>query len=165
MSEQPPRSYTRVAAAIIIAAVFVSAAIFAASARTTTITKTMPETSTSTATPSAGVRLYEVTFRQSGDCTPTAYAAPWSVTLGSWPVAEPSNATLPINTNTGSAGPAYSNSSVLVFSVPNGQYQYHIAVGWDFGNPSGVIDVNGADVTVLLQGPAISCTLQSTSPG
>ncbi len=122
-------------------------------------------TVTGTATAPAGSRLYEVTFKQSGDCTPTVYAAPWSVTLGPWTVAEPSNATLPIATNSGSAGPSDVNYSSITFSVPNGQYQYSIAVGWSFGNPSGVITVNGGDVMVLLQGPEVSCTMTSTAAG
>jgi hypothetical protein len=78
-------------------------------------------------------------------------------------VAEPSNAVLPISTSSGTAGPSYANSSVIVFSVPNGEYQYSIAVGWNFGNPSGTINVNGADVMVLLQGPLISCTMTTTA--
>ena len=128
-------------------------------------TETTTVTVIGTATTPAGGRLYEVTFRQSGACTPTVYAAPWSVTLGPWTVAEPSNATLPIATNSGSAGPSDVNYSSITFSVLNGQYQYSIAVGWSFGNPSGVITVNGGDVMVLLQGPEVSCTMTSTAAG
>ncbi len=118
---------------------------------------------TGTLTFPAGARLYEVIFKQSGDCTPTSYAAPWSVTLGPWTVVEPSNAAFPVSTGSGAAGPSYANSSVIAFSVPNGQYQYSMAVAWNFGNPSGVINVNGNDVTVVLLGPAISCTSTSAA--
>ena len=213
MSDQPPRSYTRIAAVMVVAAVIVAAAIVATSTfgATMTITKTIPETTTSisitaltvtstvTATPTgipmpttetttttvttistrtlgnttvivtgtltfpAGAHLYEVIFKQSGDCTPTSYAAPWSVTLGPWTVVEPSNAAFPVSTGSGTAGPSYANSSVIAFSVPNGNYQYSMAVAWNFGNPSGVVNVNGNDVTVVLQGPLISCTSTSTA--
>src|SRR5208283_2639623 len=63
-------------------------------------------TITGTLTFPAGARLYEVTFKQSGDCTPTAYAAPWSVTLGPWTVVEPSSAAFPVSTGSGTAGPS-----------------------------------------------------------
>ena len=73
-------------------------------------------------------------------------------------MAEPSSASLPIDTSIGSAGPSYVNYSVITFSVPNAEYQYNITVGYSFGNASGVINVNGADVMVLLQGPALTRT-------
>lgn len=50
-------------------------------------------------------RLFEVTFHQCGACSPLAFVAPWSVTLGSETVAEPSTATLPIQNGTYFAGP------------------------------------------------------------
>src|SRR5208282_2925219 len=53
-----------------------------------------PTTSTSTAA-GTGTQLYDVTFQQLGDCSPAFYVAPWSVTLGSETIAQPSNATLP----------------------------------------------------------------------
>ena len=157
---------------LIVVALFAGAAIgyFGGPTPLRTVTTTSVSTSiatvTTTSTPEtlpSGARLYQVIFKQTGDCTPTAYAAPWSVTLGSWTVAEPSNATLPIDTRIGSASPSFADDSVIVFSVPNGEYNYSIAVGWSFGNPSGVIDVSGADVMVLLQGPFIACTTTTTA--
>ena len=76
---------------------------------------------------------------------------------------EPSNASLPIDTRSGSARPSYVNYSVITFSVPNGEYRYSIAVGWVFANPSGLVNVNRTDVTVLLQGPEISCTMTTAA--
>ena len=161
----------QIAVVLIVIALFAGAAIgyFGSPTPVQTVTTTSVSTSTAIVTTTSaaetlppGARLYQVVFKQSGACTPTVYAAPWSVTLGSWTVAEPSNATLPIDTTVGSAGPSYANDSVIVFSVPNGEYNYNIAVGWTFGNASGVVNVNGADVTVLLQGPGVSCTMTTT---
>ena len=50
MTPQPPRSYTRVAAAIVVAAVVVAVAILATSSVGTTVTKTVPEPTTTTIT-------------------------------------------------------------------------------------------------------------------
>jgi hypothetical protein len=140
-------------------------ALEGASQGRTVTTSVQTVTLSGTPTASAGSRLYEVTFKQSGDCTPTAYAAPWSITLGPWTVAEPPNATLPIDTTIGSAGPSYVNTSMITFSVPDWEYQYSIGVAWPFANPSGVITVNGGDVMVVLQGPATSCTRTTTAAG
>jgi len=64
---------------------------------TATILDNAAVASNFTTTTSAGAtRLYDVTFQQSGDCSPPVYVAPWSVTLGNETSAEPSNATLPI---------------------------------------------------------------------
>jgi hypothetical protein len=113
-------------------------------------------TITSNATPSNG-RLYEVVFKQSGECTPTDYEVPWSVTLGPWTVAEPSNASVPIDTSSGYTGPQFVNESVIVFSVPNGQYPYKITAISGFGNST------GADITVLLEGPYLACSMSSAT--
>jgi hypothetical protein len=131
---------------------------------TTTITDvaTTDLTVTAPTTPPPGGRLYDVIFKQSGACTPTVYAAPWSVMLGPWTVAEPPNATLPISTTYGSATPSYMNDSMIIFAVPNGQYPYNVTMGWSVGNPTGTVSVEGADVMVLVQGPQVSCTAEST---
>jgi hypothetical protein len=160
VTSQPPRTYTRVAVAIVVAAAIIATVLVATSFTSATGNTTV--TVTGTATAPGGSRLYEVTFRQSGDCTPSVYVAPWSVTLGPWTVVEPSNATLPIGTNARLFGPSDVNNSVITFSVPNGQYQYSIATGGGFANPSGVITVDGGDVMVLLQGPEISCSSSSS---
>ncbi len=119
--------------------------------------------SASTVTTPASGQLYEVIFKQTGDCTPTVYAEPWSVTLGPWTVAEPSNATLPISTTGGAYDPNLVNESTIIFSVPNGQYPYSVDMGaWNIGNPTGVVKVDGADVMVLVQGPLVSCTMTTS---
>jgi hypothetical protein len=108
-----------------------------------------PPTSTST----AGTQLYDVTFQQVGDCSPPEYVAPWSVTLGNETIAQPSNATLPA-TGGFSTDPAF---STIVFSVPEGIYQYSISPTGEFSASSGVVTVDGLGVTVMVYGPAIGC--------
>lgn len=137
---------------------------------TATVTATMLgeaaiiPSSTVTASASA-VQLYDVTFRQSGACSPLAYVAPWSVTLGNETIAEPSNATLPVQNGTYTAGPEYQNLSTIVFSVPNGVYQYKLAPFGAFGPNSGSVTVDGSDVTVVANGPILSCAPTAKAPG
>jgi hypothetical protein len=102
-------------------------------------------------------QLYDVTFRQSGACSPLAYVAPWSVTLGNETVAEPSNATLPIPGGPYLAGPQYQGLSTIVFSVPNGIYQYSLAPSGAFAQAAGSVTVNGSDVSIEVNGPVLSC--------
>jgi hypothetical protein len=157
MTSRGTKSFVTIAVAVAITALIVGVSTFlVVSPGSTTVTVT------SAVMPSGG-RLYEVAFKQSGACTPTAYAAPWSVMLGSWTVAEPSNASLPIETSTGFAGPSDANYSMIAFSVPNGQYQYKVTAAWGFGNSTGVVNVKGADVTVLLEGPYITCTMSTAT--
>lgn len=105
-----------------------------------------------------GARLYDVTFHQSGACSPLVYVAPWSVTLGNETVAEPSNATLPISGGY-VAGPEYQSLSTIAFSVPDGVYQYALSPQGAFAQPKGSVTVNGSDVSVELSGPAVTCTI------
>ena len=88
---------------------------------------------TATTSAAGGTQLYEVTFHQLGTCSPLAYVAPWSVTLGNETIAEPSTATLPIQNGTYYAGPQYQNLSTIAFSVPDGVYQYRLAPYGAFG--------------------------------
>jgi hypothetical protein len=56
------------------------------------------------------------------------------------------------------------NESTIIFSVPNGQYSYSVDMGsWNVGNPTGVVKVDGVDVTVLIEGPLVSCTMTTSS--
>jgi hypothetical protein len=105
----------------------------------------------------AETRFYDVTFHQSGACSPLAFVAPWSVTLGNVTVAEPSNATLPIPGGSFAAGPENQNLSTIAFSVPDGVYQYSLSPSGAFAQPAGSVTVNGSDVTVELEGPILSC--------
>jgi hypothetical protein len=110
-------------------------------------------------TPSAAeTRLYDVTFHQSGACSPLAYVAPWSVTLGNETVAEPSNTTLPIPGGPYAAGPENQNLSTIAFSVPDGVYQYNLSPSGAFASPVGSVTVNGSDVSIEVNGPLVSCT-------
>jgi hypothetical protein len=121
-------------------------------------------TTTTTSSPAQGfAREFRVTFIQSGACSPLAYIAPWSVTLGNEVEAEPAGATLPIQNDTYTASPLYANDSTIIFSVPDGTYQFSISPFEPFGPDSGTVTVNGADVIVPLSGPFLSCT--TTSPG
>ena len=141
-----------------------ASAVLSGSPQSTSVSEDISVGSASTSTAPAGGRLYEVIFKQSGDCTPTIYAEPWSVTLGPWTVAEPSNATLPISTSGGAYDPNLVNESTIIFSVPNGQYSYSVDMGgWNIGNPTGVVNVDGADLMVLVEGPLVSCTMTTTS--
>ena len=112
-----------------------------------------------------GTRLYDVTFHQSGACSPLAYVAPWSVTLGNETIAEPSTATLPIQNGTFFAGPQYQNLSTIAFSVPDGVYQYRLAPYGAFGPNSGSVTVAGADVSIIANGPILSCAITTPAPG
>ena len=112
---------------------------------------------TSTTSAPGGTRLYQVTFRQSGSCSPPAYLAPWSVTLGNETIAEPSTATLPIQNGTYIAEPRYQNVSTIAFSVPDGVYQYRLAPFGAFSPDSGSVTVDGADVSMTVNGPILVC--------
>lgn len=171
-STSAPRTYTRLAAAIIIAAVIISATIFGSSAFQKTITSTSisreggtqtvtTETTLTVSSKSAGSqpRFYEVTFRQMGSCSPPIFAGPWSVTLGSQTITEPSNATLPVQGTGSSSNP----NDTITFSVPNGTYPYTVGPGIYFQPSSGVVNVNGLDVHVILGGPVTSCPLTMTT--
>jgi len=113
---------------------------------------------TLTTSSAAEARLYDVTFHQSGACSPLAYVAPWSVTLGNETIAEPSNATLPISGGSYAAGPENQNLSTIAFSVPDGVYQYSLSPSGAFASPVGSVTVNGSDVSVEVNGPVVSCT-------
>jgi hypothetical protein len=108
-------------------------------------------------------RVYQVTFEQQGACAPPPlYTAPWSVILAAETEAEPSNATLSIPSSPITAGPTLVNSSIIVFSVPDGVYQYTISPEFGFSPSSGTVRVQGDDVTIMLY-EEISCSLGAGS--
>lgn len=127
----------------------------------TTTTTTTTETSVSTTTVTAVPQLDNVTFYQIGACSPPVYTVPWSVTLGNKTESEPPNATLPITGGPGgsfTAAPWPSSLATIVFSsVPNGVYHYTLAPIGPFYRNSGTVTVNGTDVSVPVEGPAVSC--------
>jgi len=113
--------------------------------------------SATTASVTVGTQLYEVTFQQIGACSPAVYTAPWAVTLGGETIAQPSNTTLPIPGGSYIAGTQFQGLSAIVFSVPNGLYQYSISPTGPFDRTAGSVMVNGTNVTVPVEGPVVSC--------
>ena len=101
--------------------------------------------------------LYNVTFQQMGACSPPVYVAPWSVTMNGTTKVEPPNGS--VSTNGGySAGPEPPSVYSIVFSVPDGVYHYVLAPQGAFYTFSGTVTVNGSNLSVILEGPAVSCT-------
>ncbi|MDA4116485.1 MAG: hypothetical protein OK442_08020 [Thaumarchaeota archaeon] len=115
---------------------------------------------TTTTSAAGGGRLYDVTFQQSGDCSPPLYVVPWSVTLGNVTIAQPSNATLPITSEPSNPSQTNQSLSTIVFSVPDGSYQYTISPKGTFSSDYGSVTVNGAGVLVTVNGPANGCKTQ-----
>jgi hypothetical protein len=94
-------------------------------------------------------QLYQLEFVQESNCFYGSWLLPWAVVLdNSTVVVQPSNATLPL-TYSGAHLTSDSNYSTIVFSVPNGTYNYTI-VPKDPFNPeqSGNLTVDGSDVQV-----------------
>jgi hypothetical protein len=154
LSNQPSRSYLAVASAIIIAGVLVSASLLVVfgGGKTTTVFVSPTSSASHTAT-----QVYKVTFNQTGQCPPPRlYYAPWYVTLGSETQIEPPNATLPLSTLSGTAASYYQRYSTILFSVPDGTYEYTLQV---VGSSPfvGTVAVNGSDVTISVLGQAVAC--------
>jgi|GEM_PF-3434295 len=151
-------------AAIIVAALVVSASVlFAVSpyglgARTTTKTVTTTSLATSlitiTTTSSAqmsSIQLHKVTFNESGDCG-GVYADRWAVTLGNITISQPSNTTYPFSSSGGESDTAAGASiSKIVFTVPDGTYNYTTYAPADLFPYSGTVNVSGSDVVVQLE--------------
>ena len=121
MTAKQARPFARLVLAIVVGALIIGALVYAAfgTAKTITVTSTTTLTVQTGSTPSQA-RLYKVAFRQMGACSPTLFAVP-SVTLGNQTLAEPSNASLPVQA--GTASPQNPNDTIT-FSVPDGVYPY-----------------------------------------
>jgi hypothetical protein len=171
MAAQPTRSYLAVAAAIIVAGVLISVSVFAAiganstTTRTssTTVTKTIPESCTASAT------LHCVVFQQLGACSPEFWGVPWSVTIGNSTEVQPPGTPLPIS-NYGLEGTSNENFSVIVFSLSDGRYNFSVSPSQSFFTPTaGSVVVNGTDVLVQIAYTGTSCTgtvsTTTSSPG
>jgi hypothetical protein len=94
-------------------------------------------------------QLYQLEFVQESNCYYGSWLFPWAVVLdNSTVVVQPSNATLPL-TYGGTHLTSNSNYSTIVFSVPNGTYNYAVVPNDPF-NPeqSGNVTVAGSDVQV-----------------
>ena len=134
---------TSTAAAVIIAALMISVSIFyvgLGGARTETVTTTVAPSS---------IQLHKVTFNDTGlYCNGVSYVSPWAVTLGKITIAQPSNATLPLS-GAYSESSAYYLISKIVFTVPNGSYNYTV-IPSELMPASGTVNVNGSDSIVEL---------------
>ena len=108
-------------------------------------------------------QVYKVAFQQKGWCTPPVYTAPWEVTLGNETEVEPSNATLPIPTNTATESGAFQKYSTIAFSVPDGTYAYTVQIA-GVQPTSGIVVVSGSDVTIGTSGLPPACVATPTQP-
>jgi hypothetical protein len=111
-------------------------------------------------------QLYQLEFVQESNCAYGSWLFPWAVVLdNSTVVVQPSNATLPL-TYSGTHLTSDSNYSTIVFSVPNGTYNYTIVPNDPF-NPeqSGNVTVAGSDVQVEVGEyiTAMGCSSTTTS--
>jgi hypothetical protein len=151
LENQPTRSYTRLAIAIVVAALVIGAAIYASSYLGPTIPTSCDSSST----------VHCVVFQQLGACFPTFWGVPWSVTIDNMTEVQPFGMPLPLQ---GSVlfGTSNQNHSVIVFSLPDGSYQYRVRP--DFFTPaSGTVDVNGTDALVQIAYTGTSCVATVTS--
>jgi hypothetical protein len=168
MSDQSKRRVRVVGATIIVAALMVSASVLFASyglVGSRTVTKTVTSastttnlittTTTSTEVP-ASIPLHMVTFNESGDCG-GVYANRWAVTMGNITISQPSNMTYPFPPFGGESDTAAGAIiSKIIFTVPDGTYNYTTYAPAMLFPFSGTVDVNGSDVVVQLE-LEISC--------
>ncbi len=146
---------------VIVAALIVSASvIFAASPYGLGATRTVTSVETSTiALPSSSIPLYKVTFNESGACG-GVYVDKWAVTIGNITIGQPSGVALPITPeNPSEASGAFKDISQIIFTLPDGSYQYEISGGLSTtaGLPNCNLVVNGSDVLLPVDGPFIPC--------
>lgn len=117
---------------------------------TTTTTTTSVQTTTVSSSGQQASRLYELVFNQTGFfCSSVAYASPWAVSLNNkTTIVEPASATAPIQeSGVEEYSPSFKNTSVIIFSVPNGTYSYTILPKSVF-QQSGNITVSSSDQVV-----------------
>ena len=93
--------------------------------------------------------VYEVTFQQN-PCNPSDYVSPWAVKLGNETIVKPSNET--VSTSGVVSIKSYPNNntiSTIIFSVPDGVYNYAVIPSDGFtSTTSGIVKVNGSDLLV-----------------
>jgi hypothetical protein len=117
---------------------------------TTTVLTTTTQTSTSRMAPSS-IQLHEVTFNESAGCD-GAYANKWSVTLGNITIKQPSNMTESLlESGDEIFGPEYVMISTIVFTVPDGIYNFTTYAPAMMFPYSGTVNVSGSDVIVQLE--------------
>ncbi len=150
-------------AVIIVGALVVSASIlFAVSSYgpldgVRIITETETTTSTVSTIAVSSIQLHKVTFNES-TCNDD-YPYEWAVTLGNITIGQPSNATFPFPRGAVKLGPAGAMISKIVFTVPDGTYNYNISGSIGPIPESGIVNVNGSDVVVPFQAHTIACGL------
>jgi hypothetical protein len=105
--------------------------------------------------------LHCAVFQQIGACSPKFWGVPWSVTIGGVTGVQPANTKLPLDNNS-TSGTSNMNLSIIVFSLPDGNYHFKVSPSF-FVPDSGSVMVNGTDVLVQL-GFETSCTT-TISPG
>jgi hypothetical protein len=145
-------------AAIVAAALIVSAAVFLSlspygvgPSRTVTEMVTTTATSTTTTTAKASmspIQLYKVIFNETALCD--SYADEWAVTLGNITLSQPSNVTLPLS-RIGSFSPAGQIISKIVFTVPDGTYNFNVSRSADLFPANGTVNVSGSNVAVQIE--------------
>jgi hypothetical protein len=134
----------------------------------TTTTTTSNQSTSSTAgstsssasnSSSAVVQVYKVTFVQNGTVCrgQTGYFQPWGITVDGMTEVEPSNATLPIVSESGT-----NTMYPIVFSLPNGTYTFDALPVNAFYENSGSVQVAGSDVTIVVPGPVVYCPITET---
>jgi len=143
-----------------IAAVLIVVALFAGAAIGYFSSASLGTTSQTTTTYQS--RSYELTFTQSGVCSPEVWEVPWAVTLNNkTTVAEPANASLPLSNGEFQAF-YWENYSIIVFSVANGIYSYSVEPTTSLGQ-TGNVTVSNADATVTVHSPPVGCTTTVTT--
>jgi hypothetical protein len=145
-------------AAIIVAALIVSATVFLSLSPygfgpsrnvTEMVTTTATSTTTTTARASmSSIQLYEVIFNESALCN--SYADEWAVTLGNITLGQPSNMTFPLS-RIGSFSPAGQMISKIVFTVPDGTYDFNVSKSADPFPANGTVNVSGSNVVVQIE--------------
>jgi hypothetical protein len=118
-----------------------------------------------TTTINSSSSYHHLTFSQQGTCSdPTTYVAPWAVTLNNTiTLSQPPNVTVPASVSSWERTP--NNNPTIVFSVPDGTYSYVVYPLSPVFGESGIVIVNGQDVTILVQYQGIGdgCTASQTS--
>lgn len=133
----------------ILAVAGVALIVGAAAGQTLSQTKTI--TTTQTTTPPSG-RLYELVFNQTGNCPPPpeTYVAPWAVTINNkTTIVGPPGWSFPLP-STVEFRPSFRNSSIIVFSVPDGNYSYVVYPQTVFAQ-SGTVLVSGSNLVVQVE--------------